>query len=539
MLKKRWKCLAVVLAWTAMSWPVRAAPRELPKESPSAVAVITKIATRCKEIANFDFSDVRDAPTQLVSATPVTATDDVPEHCQLEGYVAPNVGFRIGLPSKWNGKFLEMGCGGQCGMFYWGECSRPLQRGYACVVSNMGHTGSWLDSLWGYDNVAGKLDWGYRATHVVALAGKAITERYYAKNAKRSYFMGCSTGGRQALQEAQRFPWDFDGIVAGSPPINLATLYMSWAWEFVSSHDRSGKPLLGKEELKLVTTEAAAQCNVDNAIRDGVIGDPLQCAFDPSKLRCRVGQSTRCLKPDQIEVLNKLYSGPRTSQGMRLTPGGILPGSEYANAETLTATHAPALLTGGLRYLFFWPEQDSKWEVSDFDFDRDYKRLGVMEFLYDSSNPDLRQFKAAGGKLIAYQGLNDHMARAVLDYYDTVERTMGGLPSTQDFFRLFVQPGSGHCGLSDETVDWADYLGALEAWVEDDHSPEQIISSRVRLDDLRWDNPHDVPGLERRVYLQPDPSTVESTRPSYPYPTRAKYLGHGDPKDAASFGPQP
>src|ERR1700722_18933861 len=189
--------LGLIVAWSAMSAPAHS------PEQDSHAASVTELATHCKELTSGDFSDIPDAPTQLLAATSVTAAGDLPEYCRVEGYVSPNVGFRLGLPSTWNGKFIELGCGGHCGSFdndyVWGQCDRPLQRGYACMVSDMGHRGSGADALWGKNNLQAKVDWGYRAAHVVALAGKAITERYYTHHASKSYFMGCSTGGRQAL----------------------------------------------------------------------------------------------------------------------------------------------------------------------------------------------------------------------------------------------------------------------------------------------------------------------------------------------------
>jgi len=291
------------------------------------------------------------------------------------------VGFLLRLPTNnWNGKFIEQGCGGYCGNYrFITWCDNALRRGYTCIVSDGGHKSA-RDAKWAYNNLQAEIDLGFRAPHVTAIAGKAITERYYSQTPKKSYFMGCSTGGRQALMEAQRFPWDFDG-----------------------------------------------------------------------------------------------------------------------------------------------------WKPEDFDFDRDYKRLGIAEGLYAAGNPDLRKFKAAGGKLISYTGWNDAagMPLAAADYYEIAEKALGGRAATQDFFRLFMLPGVDHCSGGDGAfaVDWLSYL---EAWVEKHQAPDKIISSHVKLDN------HDE---AYQLKFPLDPARIEFSRPVFPYPTRVQYSGYGDPKDAASFGP--
>ena len=541
--------LSIVIAWLA----------EL---SLAGVAIAEPAATvdpaQCAALAVADFSQISDAPTQVISARPMTATQDLPAYCQLMGYVTPKVGIKLGLPSPWNGKFMEMGCGAHCGVLDgnslpW-SCDSALRKGYACIVSDMGHRGTGGgDGLWAYGNLQAKFDWGIRATHVAALAGKAIAEHYYAQKPKKAYFMGCSTGGRQALQEAQHFPWDFDGLVAGAPPVDLSMLYMTFVWGIRATHNAAGKALLGSDELKRLTAAAVAKCDLDDGVKDGIIGDPLHCRFEPSELACKAGQTHDCLTPEQIEAAKKVYSGPMNSSGVKLSLGGPLPGSEYGTLagsphdwrEAYTGVDGKSpgyegLATEGFRYLFFLPESGPKWRLSDFDFDSDYKRLGLMQSLYDSSNPDLREFKAAGGKMIIFQGLNDNsvLPRSTIDYYETVERIMGGQAATEDFVRLFLLPGVGHCVGGDGAFD-ADYLSSLEAWVETSRAPDKLISSHVRLEDIKFESADDFPKLIRRMEYPLDPSTVEFSRPVYPYPTRATYLGHGDSKDAHSFGPFP
>lgn len=504
------------------------------------------VTAQCKALEGADFSGVQDAPTQVTEAKLVESTGSAPGYCQVQGYVTPQVGFELRLPvANWNKKFIEFGCSGHCGAIGLegspNECDAPLRKGYACIASDMGHKGTGGDGLWSLNNLQAKLDWGFRATHVVALAGKAISEHYYQGTPKKSYFWGCSTGGRQALQEAQRFPWDFDGIIAGAPPVNLSTLYMTFAWGILATHDTDGKPLLGKADLKLVTDAAIAKCDLDDGLKDGIISDPPRCRFDPAELTCKANQTSSCLTRVQVDAVKKVYTGPMTSGGVKLSPGGPMPGSEYGrwndewggnwSVAYLGTSGKPAayepLVTEGLRDLFFLPEFGAAWKLSDFDFDRDYKRMGIMESLYDSSNPDLRKFKAAGGKLLSYQGTNDIsvLPQITEDYYETVERTMGGREATQSFFRLFVLPGVEHCGGGDG-ADTVDYLSALESWVEDGKAPDRLIAAH-----MKSQRTTEIPKFPVA------PSQVQFTRPVYPYPTKAKYQGRGDPNDAASFGP--
>jgi Tannase and feruloyl esterase len=502
----------------------------------NASAVEGPPAMQCAALARVDFSDIVDAPTQVTSADPIAPKDGVPAYCEVKGYVAPSVEIHVALPVSWNGKLIELGSVGEINN---DACYSVLRKGYACVTSDMGMR----TDLSFYNNLQAKVDNGFRAAHVVALAGKAFTEKYYSQRLQKSYFGGCSVGGRQALVEAQRFPWDFDGIIAGAPPVNQTMIYTNLAWASRAIHDGEGHALLRIRDLQLLKGAAVAKCDLDDGVKDGVIGNPLHCSFDPTDLLCKKDEARDCLTPEQVAAAKKIYSGPVTTGGMKLLPGGPLPGSEQANVDwgfagwdDVYGDRMVSTVTSGFRYLFFMPEPGPTWTLKDFDFDRDYKRLALVEALYDSGDPDLRKFKAAGGKMIVYQGLNDPavLPRSTIDYYETVERTMNGREATQSFFRLFVLPGMDHCGFGDGAyaVDW---LSALESWVEKGQAPDKLISSHVRLDDLRF--PDDFATLERRIEFPLDPAMIQFTRPVYPYPTRAKYKGSGNSNDAANFVP--
>jgi pimeloyl-ACP methyl ester carboxylesterase len=506
-----------------------------------ASSVDPMTTAQCKGLESIDFSSIQDAPTQVTGAK---LTGTPPGYCQVQGYVAPQVGFELQLPIKnWNGKLIHLGNGGHAGNIDSSGCVMPLARHYACIQSDMGHKGTGGDGIWASNNLSAELDWGYRSTHVATLAGKAITQSFYQRPAVHFYFWGCSTGGRQALQEAQRFPWDFDGIIAGAPPIRLADLYVTFAWGQRAAHDSTGKkPLLNIADLKLLTDGALAKCDMDNGVRDGVISSPFQCSFRAADLACKNGQTTECLTPEKVQAAEKIYSGPVDGAGHSLFGAGAAPGSElgepalekyggdrgiyYLGTDQTPPAYAD-LTQEGLKYLFFSPAQTASWAIEQFDFDQDYKRLDVMQGLYDSSNPDLDRFKSAGGKMLIYHGLNDLsiLPQWIIRYYEKVERVMGGQAQTQSFARLFTLPGVEHCA-GGPGADTVDYLTSLEKWVEQGKPPEKLIAYHMK------------PKQSDAAPTFPlPPEEIAFSRPVYPYPMKAKYLGQGDPNDAANFGP--
>lgn len=391
----------------------------------------------------------------------VAASKDGPAYCQAVGYVMPNVGFEIRLPAEtWNGKLLAIGCGGDCGYISAAACRGPIERGYACIATDTGHRGQ--GGVWAYNDVDALIDFGYRAIHVVAVAGKDVVGKYYGQAPKHSYFFGCSTGGRQALIEAQRFPWDFDGIIAGAPWINDSDSTMNTLWAM-----RALRGVVSEAELKLVHNAAVAACDGDDGVKDGIIGNPARCSFDP--------RTVVALTPAQAEAIRKVYAGPVDSKGRKLYPGGPMPGSELNWADYLDG-ESEQWVTSYFRYMVL-PPAGPEWSPRDYDFDKDPARFasGTQESLLNASNPDLRKFRAAGGKLLIYQGWNDEsvVPPMTIDYYDTVVKVMGGEAAAREFVRLFLVPGMNHCGGGDGAFA-IDYLTALEAWVERNTPPDTL-----------------------------------------------------------------
>lgn len=503
-------------------------------------------ATSCETLGGIDFSTIQDAPTEVNEAKVIDAAGEMPAYCHVKGYIAPQIGFELKLPaSSWNGKFMELTCGGFCGTtdasYQIGWCGDAVRRGYACIVQDGGHHSAGGSLMWAYNNLQGMLDYGIRAAYAAAAAGKAITQTYYGKPPTYSYLMGCSGGGRQALMEAQRFPWDFDGIIAMEPSNPICT-GVTALWNTRAMTDEQGKALFTSADIDILHSAVLGKCDANDGLKDGIIEYPPGCKFDPEELLCAAGRKTQCLSPAQVAAARKVYGGPVTSAGRKLFRGGATLGSEKGSYFLAATTPRPAFTavtaandSGSVRYqgkvdyfryLAFVPNPGPAWNSADlFDFDADYKRLGVMGFTV-ADNPDLRQFKAAGGKLIIVQGWTDSASPLPLntvDYYESVERMMGGRASTQDFARLFMVPGRDHC-MGGAGATAIDFLSYLEAWVERGRAPDMLIGAHLKSTDMG-----------DHVRAPKKPGVAAFTRPIYPYPARARYVGTGDPNDYRSF----
>ena len=311
---------------------------------------------------------------------------------------------------------------------------------------------------------------------------------------------------------------------------------MALLWNVASLHDRQGRPLLSPDDLERVHEAAIARCDLDDGVKDRLIGDPRGCGFDPGALVCAAGASGNCLTEAQADAVRRVYDGPTDSKGNRLYTGGAPPGSElnwignYVARDDGTSIYR-RFMTDLFRYMAFMPDPGPGWTIDQFDWDRDPRRLDLMESLYSGSNPDLRRFKARGGKLLAYQGWADQsvLPLNVIDYYETAEKTMGGRAATQEFFRLFMIPGMNHC-MGGEGAHAVDYLGYLEAWVERGEAPDMMRAA------------HPKPEMPvRPQYGAPPyrPDEVEFSRPLYPYPLTPRLKRGADPDDATSYVAQP
>jgi hypothetical protein len=245
-----------------------------------ADAIPRPSAQQCSALSKADFSGIPEAPTQILQTASVEATVSAPAYCVVKGVVTPNVGFELKLPAgNWNGRFFEAGCGNYCGVIYQKACDAPLRKGYACIATDSGHKAPagdvfMTDGKWTSNNLQAELDWGGRATHVTAVAGKAITENYYGKAPVKSYFEGCSYGGHQAMALAQRFPWDFDGIVGGGVPNSISDLMQQNAWAISTAFDSNLISIFSESDIRVLHSAVLAQYDMDDGVKDGLISDP-------------------------------------------------------------------------------------------------------------------------------------------------------------------------------------------------------------------------------------------------------------------------
>ena len=468
--------------------------------------------------------------TNLLSAAIVPAGGGLPEYCRVLGYVRPAINFEVRMPTReWNGKFYMAGCGGFCGTLdsdddgFANAMNYGLKRNYAAATMDSGHWGaSGIDGRWAYNNRVAENDWGWRAVTETARVAKALVKTYYGAEQKKAYFAGCSTGGRMANMEARKFPNDFDGIISGAPALDQTGLATFQAWLVQANTGPDGRDILQKQKVALVRDKVYEACDAKDGLKDGLIDDPHACDFKPASLRCRASDGADCLTTAEVGVLEKWYAGAHDSKGRQLYPGGVPLGSEpfwplwLTGLEKGGGRFTPRFVAEFLRYAAFADDPGESYSAAKFDFDSDPQRLATMAAVYNSTDPDLSAFKARGGKLLMYHGWADPIVtpQFTVDYYEAVEKKMGGRGATQGFLRLFMIPGFDHCGwqpgpgISELGFD---PLTALENWVENGEAPASLLATKQ-------DN---------------DGKTVW-TRPLCPYPQKAKYKG-GDANVATNF----
>jgi len=476
---------------------------------------------------------VYDIPDAAVHVTAADASD--PATCDVRGTIDPAVRFELKLPiSTFTGRYVQYGCQGECGAIFPPPapgCSPPQGGDFAVAATDDGHAGDpqnpILDASWGATNQAARDDFFYRAPHVVALAAKRLIAIYYGVPPTRSYFVGCSTGGREGLLLAQRYPRDFDGIIAGDPTSYLAPLmglYMPWIIR--ANTDAGGRPILTADKLGALHAAVLTACDGLDGLVDGQIDDPTACHFDPASVQCPAGtDQPSCLSARQVEVVRKLYAGPTDAHGQRLFPGGEPAGSELAWAGSIIPIELGPGQSASLKPLpdgylqdLAYPIGQPTASVDTIPFTADaFRRLIPEGVKGDAMSLDLRAFRDAGGKLILWHGWADQSIPPTesLDYYQRLWEHNGGLHQTQRFARLFMVPTLYHCAF------FGGYRGAMSAfdpfpalvdWVESGHAPEQISATQRDASG----------GLVR-------------TRPVFAYPERARYVGHGSIDDATNF----
>jgi feruloyl esterase len=442
----------------------------------------------------------------------------LPVFCRVTGSIKPSadsdIRFELWLPSEgWNGKFMQTGNGGAAGSIIYSSLVEPLSRGYAVANTDTGHKGAMGDFSFAAGHPEKLVDFQYRAVHALTVAGKALTEAHYGHAPDKSYFTGCSTGGRQGLKEAQRFPSDYDAILAGAPASNWSRL-MGLS---ILIQRNLGPAGLRFNKLAMLKEAAITACDADDGVVDRVISEPDRCDFDPASLKCNQGETGQCLSPNELAAAKRIYAGVVNKEGDVLFPG-TGPGSELAWG----AYGSPQFAIGTSQFRNVVAD-DPDWDPADFDVDTDIARADELDAgAADAMDPNLSAFVARDGKLITYHGTTDGLISYgnSVDYYQSVVKTLGeGV--VENSVKLYLVPGMDHCfgGEGAFIVDW---LSALEQWAEQDKTPGALLGT----------HPANMPGMPGAPPPKPGKAF---TRPICPYPQITRYKGSGDDTDAANF----
>ena len=435
-----------------------------------------------------------------------------PEYCSVGATLRPSpdseIKMEIWMPvSGWNGKYQAVGNGAFNGTIGYPAMTSALARGYATSSTDTGHTGG--GAAWAVGHPEKVVDFGWRAMHETAVASKAIIEAYYGGAPKFSYFNGCSAGGRQAMKAAQRFPADFNGIIAGAPGLDW-TGRSAQAVRIAKHLEQNEAARLGEPQRRVLHSAVLSACDLLDGVKDGVLENPKQCKFDPGVLECRGSDTSSCLTAPQVETARMIYSAAVNPKSKRAV-SGLEPGSELGWTDLGWTASARATGLDQFRFLVF---ADPKWTIDKFNWDTDI--VAAEERDNDTINaldPNLRTFIGTGGKLIQYHGWSDpQIAPAgVTQYYERAVQAAGGRNNVHGSYRLFMAPGMGHCGGGDGPNTF-DMVAALERWVEAGIAPNHV-----------------------RATISRPTANLDRSRPLCPFPEVAVYNGTGSTDDAANF----
>ncbi len=512
---------------------------------PATSATLSVVApvVDCSKLAAVDITDIGGAGSSITSATviAVKVNGATVNYCAVKGTLAPSNTFEVALPvSTYTQRFAELGCGGLCGMLsdptqqssfsFSYTCPLVQEGGFVTAATDMGHSGQ--DASWTAD-AQKQADFAYRGQHITTLAAKKLIQTYYGQTQKFSYFVGCSDGGREALMAAQRYPTDYNGIIAGAPAAHFQTqnsLYHGWNFESNSTTGTSaGNAILYADNIAVLHKAIIAACGGQPGVPDGLIADPRACNFNPASIQCPAGatSTSNCLTAAQVVAATKIYNGPTdATTGERMLAGSPQFGSEYSwgglEVPSSNSTNAPAPVTSQMNYgivtgaynLIFtglpsMPNIDT-FGYTDASFYQNF--LLANHPLYDATNPDLSAFQKAGGKLILWHGWADQHISPLftINYYEAMQSTMGA-SNVNEFARLYLVPGVAHCG-GGEGFSNIDLVSQITGWVEQSAAPNAVMAYQTNAS-----------------------NAVTASRPVYPYPAVPKYTGSGDWHSGANY----
>src|SRR5579863_3873635 len=500
----------------------------------TAVVALAQVPNKCGDLAKFQMPGTKIEITraEMVAAGQAAggrggpAGPMLPAHCRVNGMVDRRTGpdgktygikFAVALPDNWTGRYLQQGGGGLNGSVAeptgaQAAGDRPaLARGFAVATSDTGHqsSGGGFDGSFMQDQHAA-LDFEFVGIGRLAVIAKQIVETYYGRPPAHSYYVGCSTGGREAMTMSQRYPLYFDGVVAGSPAMrtghsNLATRTVTVALNAIAPKDANGRPgaALSDSDKKAVIAKLLEVCDARDGAADGMIFDPIGCNFRPSDLQCRGAKAEGCLSPEQVAAIEKGFAGPKDSRGKQVYPGFF-----YDTGITAQGGGIPGVLSPGPSPL----GAPTTATAIDIDAQEETLNNNPTARIGDSNTwVNLGSFSSRGGKLIFYHGLSDpwFSAKDTIDYYQRMTAANGGSSKVMGWSRLFLSPGMGHCSGGSATLDNFDLLTAAVNWVEKGQAPESVMATGRAF-----------PGR---------------SRPLCPYPTHAQYNGVGSVEDGANY----
>jgi feruloyl esterase len=461
----------------------------------------------------------------------------LPAFCRVTAEVKPNadsdIKIEVWLPSSgWNGKFRGQGNGGFAGEIDYRMLGLAVLQGYASAATDTGHAAEGTNATWALGHPEKIIDFAYRAIHEMTVVGKATTKAFYGDPPQHSYFASCSNGGRQALMEAQRYPEDYDGILAGAPANYWTHLLGAALWN-AQSTTLDPASYIPASKIPTIAKAVNETCDTKDGVADGVLNDPRQCHFDPAALLCKAADSDSCLTQPQVTALKKLYQGPRDAKGQQIFPG-YEPGGEQGGGGWALWITGPApgkglLFAFGNGFFSDMVYDKPDWDYKQANLDEsvaaaDKKFAGVL----NATETNMKPFESRGGKLIIYHGWNDSGISPLntINYYESVESKMGK-QDTDSFLRLYMVPGMQHCGggpgpdvfgqmgFSSPNDPQHNMYLALEQWVEKGAAPSTVIATKEA--------------------ASGSVGGVKVTRPLCAYPQVAKYKGSGDTNDAANF----
>ncbi|HEU4687404.1 MAG TPA: tannase/feruloyl esterase family alpha/beta hydrolase [Vicinamibacterales bacterium] len=512
------RCFVVGLALAAVFAAVPAQGAQAASSSGPASSVTS--SSSCEALAALALPQAKVSKAQFVAAGALTIPNagrgaalysQLPALCRVAAVLTPSrdsgIQMEIWLPAEnWNGKFLAVGNGGWAGTISFDAMAAGLRRGYATASNDTGHSDPGAQFALNNDKL---IDFAYRAMHEMTVQSKAIVAAYYSRPPRLSYYQGCSTGGRQGMMAGQRYPEDFDAIIAGAPVYNMVHLNVSQTALQVQML-RNPETIIPANKVALMANAAVAACDASDGVKDNIINDPRSCRFDPGVLACKGGDAEDCLTSAQVASARQFYMPVKTKSGNVVYPGRS-PGVESGYAARIPVPGKPMnpLWSDMPRFV---GHRDANWDVMSFDLDTDLALALKNASFVEASNPDLSQFKARGGKLLLWHGWADPgpAPENTINYYTQAAKAGGGSPD--DWMRLFLMPGVAHCG-GGVGPDQADFLAAMERWREQGVAPGQITASRN-------------PG---RGGLTP------MSRPLCPFPQVAKYKGTGSTDEAGNF----